>query len=82
MTDSITVVSARHLDGHRLEVVFSDGLRREIDFKPFLDRFAHPDYDRYLDVVEFKKFKITDGNINWNDRHMIFTMDSLHKGQV
>jgi hypothetical protein len=82
ITENITVASARHLGGHRLEIEFSDNTRRVIDFKPFLERFSHPDYDRYMDVDEFKKFGIVDGNINWNDYHMIFTMESLYKGEL
>jgi hypothetical protein len=80
--ENITVASARHLEGLRLEIVFSDGARRIIDFRPFLERFSHPDYDKYMDVDEFKKFSIMDGNINWNDYHMIFTMESLYKGEL
>ena len=76
----ITVVKVEHLSGHRLQLTFSDGLLREIDFGVFLKRFAHPDYDRYLDENEFRKFQLIDGNLNWNDYHMIFTIEALHKG--
>ena len=80
--DNLTVISARHLGEHRLEIEFSNGVRREVDFKSFLLRFAHPDYDKYMEISEFKRFKIIDGNINWNDYHMIFTIEALYKGQI
>jgi len=78
----VPVASARHVGGHRLEVVFTDGFQRTIDFNPFLKRFDHPDYDRYKKISEFKKFKIIDGNINWHDDNMIFEPESLYKGEI
>jgi len=77
-----SVVSATHLKGHCLEVEFSDGSQRLINFDPFLKRFRHPDLDRYKKISEFKKFKIIDGNINWHDYNMIFEPESLYKGEI
>ena len=77
-----SVATAKHLGGHRLEVVFSDGIRREIDVAPFLERFPHPCHNKYKKVSEFKKFKIIDGNVNWDDYNMIFTPESLYSGKI
>lgn len=77
---TIFITSANYLRGHKIRIVFSDGLERILDFKPFLDKFSHPDYDCYLNEENFKHFEIVDGNICWNDYHMIFTIDSLYKG--
>jgi len=78
----LTVKSAKHITNHRLEVTFSDGARREVDFKPFLQRFRHPDLERYKKVTEFKKYKVIDGNINWHDYNMIFPVEDLYKGEI
>ena len=76
------VASAKHLGGHRLEVVFTDGVCRKIDVAPFLKRFPHPSHNKYKKISEFKKFKIIDGNINWHDYNMIFEPESLYKGEI
>ena len=80
--DLLTVVSAKHVSGHILRIKFSDGKENEVDFKPYLLRFNHPDYERYLEEKEFVNFDIIDGNLNWNDYHMIFTIESLYKGKL
>ncbi len=80
--NNIFIVSAEYMGGHEIRITFSDGLIRVIDFMPFLKKFCHPDYDCYLSEEYFKNFKIVDGNINWNDYHMIFTIDSLYKGII
>jgi hypothetical protein len=79
---NISIVSAEYLEEHKIRIVFSDGLVRVLDFKPFLERFAHPEYDCYLNENNFKNFEIVDGNICWDDYHMIFTIDSLYKGII
>lgn len=76
------VVSAVYLGGHKIDLGFSDGARRVVDFMAFLRRFNHPDYDLYLDEGNFKNFVLRDGNIDWNDYHMIFTVDALHSGEL
>jgi hypothetical protein len=63
-------------------VVFADGARRVIDFKPFLRRFPHPDYDKYQKVSGFKRFKVIDGNIDWDDDTMSFNPESLYAGKI
>ncbi len=79
---NIEVVSANYLGGHTIALLFSDGTQQVICFMNFLKKFAHPDYDRYLNEEEFKKFQVIDGNINWNDYHMIFTIEALHNGKI
>jgi hypothetical protein len=79
---SVTILSAESVVGHRLKISFSDGKVTEVDFKPFLERFDHPDYARYLNLDEFLKYRIVDGNINWGDYQMIFTIDSLYNGTI
>jgi hypothetical protein len=31
---------------------------------------------------EFKKFKIIDGNLMWNDYEMIFPLEDLYEGKI
>ena len=82
IAEIITVTKAKHARGHRLEIEFSDGIRRVVDFMPFLKRFRHPAYDKYMTVSGFKKYKIIGGNINWDDYNMIFPVEDLYRGEI
>lgn len=78
----IRVESACHLGSFQIKLVFSDGVIRVVDFGDFLRSFNHPDYDIYLDEECFGKFVLRDGNIDWNDYHMIFSVESLYLGKL
>ena len=82
VAEPITVITAKHAGGHCLEIEFSDETRRVVDFKPFLTRFRHPAYEKYMTVSGFKKYQIIDGNINWDDYNMIFHVEDLYQGKI
>ncbi len=77
----MTIETARHLEGCRLEITFSDGLVQTIDFKPFLQQ-AHPELQKYLDEKEFAQFSIKHGNLLWNNYEMCFPIESLYAGKL
>jgi hypothetical protein len=79
---NVFITSVEYIEAHKIRLFFSDGVVREIDFLPFLRKFNHPDYDCYLNEENFKSFQLIDGNLNWNDYHLIFTLESLYKGDV
>ena len=51
---SVDVVDARWVYGHILEISFSDGFSRSVDFEPFLAGSTHPEIRDYLDVEKFR----------------------------
>lgn len=79
---ALFVKSAKHLKSHILEIEFSDGEYRVIDFAPFIFSVGHPDYERYKSEVGFLDFKIEDGNLNWDDYTMIFPVEDLYTGNL
>ena len=80
---TISVTSAKHIAGHRIELTFNDGKKQNIDFKPFLDKYPHPAYNRLRDKKEFKKFWIEDGNVVWDDNwNFIFPEYQLYKNAI
>ena len=79
---ALFVKSAKHIKSHILEVEFSDGESRLIDFSPFIFSAGHPDYDRYKSEAGFLNFKIEDGNLNWDDYTMIFPVEDLYTGKL
>ncbi len=62
-----SVVSAKYLDGYRLQVEFEDGKSGVVDLEPRLRR--GPVFRRLLDVATFKQFRINPdfGVICWGD---------------
>ena len=78
----IKVVKASYLSDFVLRVAFSDGKDKVVDFKQFLRNASHPSIQKYFKESDFKKFKLVDGNINWNDYEMIFPIEQLYKGQI
>ncbi|EKE75250.1 DUF2442 domain-containing protein [Gallaecimonas xiamenensis] len=78
----LSVVDVKHLTGHILEIVFSDGHKETVDFAPFIFSVGHPDYEPYKNIETFLKFKIEDGNLNWDDYTMIFPVADLYSNRI
>ncbi len=71
------VINATYLKDYKVELLFDDKKKQLIDFLPVLQ--SNPVCKKYLDLLEFKKFKIEDGNIVWGKNwDMIFTIESLY----
>jgi hypothetical protein len=77
-----TVTSADYLSGYKLRITFSDGTSRIVDCAGFLNNAPHPSLKKYHSIARFKKFKVCNGNINWNNYEMIFPIENLYKGKV
>lgn len=78
----ISVDSAEHIEGHVLEIKYSDGHRSRVDFAPFIFSNNHPDYEQYKHPAKFADFRIIDGNLNWDDYTMIFSIDWLIENEI
>jgi hypothetical protein len=76
------IVSARYLADYAIRVQFNDGTEKIVDFKPFLTNSLHPSIRKYLDEERFSDFKLTDGNLNWNDYDLIFPIWDLYNGKI
>jgi hypothetical protein len=53
-----------------------------VSFKEFLSKSQHHSIIKYLNEESFSKFKIIDGNLNWNDCEMIFPISDLYEGKI
>jgi hypothetical protein len=82
ITDVIEVTSANYIGDYAIKVFFNDETEKLIDFKPFLVKSLHPSISKYLDENLFKKFEISNGNLNWNDYDLIFPIHNLHDGVI
>jgi len=81
-SDVIEIVSAEYLGEFVIQLLFNDGIVRQVDFKSFLNKSLHPTVRTYLNETKFKQYKIIDGNLNWNDYEMIFPIYDLYKGII
>lgn len=65
-------------------LTFNDGVVVLIDFGSWIRNNPHPQYNKYLNERNFKKFYIDDmGNIAWGkSRDLYFPIDGLHEGCI
>lgn len=78
----IKIDSARYLGDFAMRIQFNDGSNRLVDFKTFLMKSLHPSITKYLNEEYFTKFRIVDGNLNWNDYDLIFPIWDLYEGKI
>ena len=78
----VDIVDARWVSGYILDLSFSDGFSRSIDFESFLSESMHPEIRAYLDVEKFKAFSIHFGNLVWNDYTLCFPLEDLYFGRI
>ena len=78
-TTRLYIVRAEYAGDVSLHIFFSDGTSPTVDFKPFILANPHPQYNRYIEPKNFKKFTIEHGNIVWGKNwDMIFPSTNLH----
>lgn len=78
----LKIESAKLTSAYNILIKFNDGRENLVDFEPFLLKTNHPAIKKYLDKNRFSNFKLSDGNINWNDYDLIFPISDLYEGNV
>jgi hypothetical protein len=79
---AIRIENAKHVDGLRLMLKFSDGKTQTVDFGHFLEKSLHPEIRKYLDLKEFRRFKIENGDLMWGDFDLIFPIMDLYENKL
>ena len=82
MSDYFEITHAQYLKGYEIKLTFSDGVEVVVDFEQFLSSSQHQEIRKYLDLEEFKKFQVRDGDLDWNDFDLCFPLADLHEGKV
>lgn len=78
---NIYIVRAEYAGDVKLHIFFNDGTSQIVDFRPFITANPHPQYNRYIEPKNFKKFKIEYGNVVWGKNwDMVFPIEQLYKG--
>ena len=78
----VDLIGAEHLSGYKLNLRFSDGSERVIDFKSFLKNSRNPMIRAYLSPDRFRQFSIEHGDLIWNDYDLCFPMADLYEGNI
>jgi len=78
---TVMVVSVKWLRDYKLEINFSDTTSQIIDFSSFIINSKHPDINQYQDISRFKKYTITNGDLEWNDYELCFSIEDLYQNK-
>lgn len=76
------ILEAKSLGNYQIQLAFSDGFNRVMDFGPFLRSSAHPDIRKYIDPQNFDGFSIESGDLVWNDYELCFPLVDLYEGNI
>jgi hypothetical protein len=80
--DVSVIVAASYAGDYKLDIRFSNGQYRKVNFESFLRKSLHPAIRQYLDKNKFRQFSIMNGNVNWNDYDLIFPVEDLYYDSV
>ncbi|MGE5356777.1 MAG: DUF2442 domain-containing protein [Deltaproteobacteria bacterium] len=78
----LDIVSAQYICNFTIQITFSGGASRLVNFKPFLENSYYPSIRKYLNENMFMQFNVIDGNLNWNDYDLIFPIEDLYQGTI
>lgn len=82
-TKVLQVTRAEYVGDLKLEIFFSDGSSKKVDFEPFILAHPHPQYNKYLDPKKFQRFSVEQGNVVWGKNwDLVFPIEQLHKGAI
>lgn len=78
----VDIEEVHYVEAYQLLLRFSNGVQRLVDFGPFLTASTNPMIRKYLDLANFKKVVLADGNIQWNDYDLCFPIADLYAGSL
>lgn len=78
----VDIVAAERVSGYVVELRFSDGLERVVDFEPFLQGSRNPMIRAYLDLETFGSFRLEHGDLLWDDYGLCFPIADLYEGRI
>nr|VFK38444.1 MAG: Protein of unknown function (DUF2442) [Candidatus Kentron sp. TC]VFK54179.1 MAG: Protein of unknown function (DUF2442) [Candidatus Kentron sp. TC] len=78
----ITMEKAEHIGSYKLGLRFNDHTRQIVDFYPFLSSSCNPLITKYLNMDQFLKFEIEEGDLEWNDYDLCFPIADLYENKI
>ncbi len=78
----VSIDRAEYKGDYVINLQFSDGVEKTIDFESFLKNAKNPMTKKYIDKELFKSYTINFGDLIWNDYEMCFPIWDLHEGRI
>ena len=78
----IIIKKVEYVGEYKLNFLFNDNTSQVIDFYPFLSDSLNPLIRKYLDINEFKKFELDNGDLQWNDYDLCFPIADLYENNI
>jgi len=79
---TIIILKAEYKEDYKITLSFNDNTSQTIDLFPFLHSSLNPLIRKYLDLKEFQKFNIDNGDLEWNDYDLCFPIADLHENNI
>ncbi|GHT33274.1 molybdopterin-guanine dinucleotide biosynthesis protein MobA [Bacteroidia bacterium] len=64
MEDLLWIEQAKYIDGYKIALTFNDGLQKTVDLQNHFDGKV---FEPLKDIDNFKKFKVTEWTIEWEN---------------
>ncbi len=78
----LEITQAEYAGAYKIGLQFNTGMRRIVDFRPFLDHATNPDTTGYRSLAKFKSFRVEHGDLVWGDFQMVFPIADLYSGTL
>lgn len=79
---TINIVSAIQSGEHKIKLKFDDQTDKTINFGSFLKRLRHTDIRAYLQPELFSPFKVSYGELVWDDYDLNFSQIDLYRNNI
>lgn len=77
------IIGATNAGNLSVNLQFSDNTSQTVNIGDFIRSHPHPQYNKYLDEKNFRRFKLENGNIVWGKNwDLIFPVEKLHTGTL
>ena len=81
MARQLFIEKADYISDFSVELKFNDGTVKIVNFGAYLKNHPHPQYNKYLKPLNFRKFHLDHGNIVWGKNwDLAFPVEQLYTG--
>ncbi len=78
----LRIEKAEYQEGLKIRFQFSKGVRRVVDFGPFLKKAKNPMSQKYVAPENFRNYPLENGDIHWNEFELCFPIWDLYEGKT
>ena len=79
--DRLYITDAADMGNLTVSLTFNDNTVQTVDVGEFIRKHPHPQYNKYLNPVNFRKGKLVDGNVVWGN-DLEFHIHDLYSGKL